>query len=816
MVHMAAFWNDVRFGARTLTRNPGFAIVAVLILALGIGANTAIFSIIDGVLLRPLPFREPERLFAVQESVPKFSHIGPGVPVSAHHFQHWRKEWRAAERIAIIGDITLNLTSGGEPERLNGSRVSASLFPLLGVQPQLGRTFLEEEDHPGRDRVVILSDGLWRRRFHADPAILGTRILLDGVPYDVVGVMPPALRIPKVSQLQPLDLRDADADIWKPMATREEELSPMGDFNYGGIVRLKEGISPKQALDELNAVEAAITATLDEKVELRGVLVPLQAQIGGRTRQGLLLLFGAGAAVLLIVCVNIANLLLARAAGRGREFAIRRAIGAGTSQLMRQILAESVLLSTAGGVLGLALAFWSLQVILASAPADLPRINEIMIDARVLAIALAASILCGILFGWLPAWRVSRNDPQEGLKAGSRTISEGRQSGRARAILVSLEVALSTVCLIAAGLLLSSFARLMRVDKGFEVERIVTVGLSLPATRYPDRPQRAEFLRRALDSVQSLPGVAAAGVSNLLPLTGEGSNNILTLEGRPAPLIERPIADFRCISPDYFRAMGIPLLRGRGLEEADRQRDVTVISAITAERLWPGEDAVGKRFRLGGENARLLQVIGIAGDVRGNGLQKAPGLTVYIPYWMRDRPQMALVIRTSMDASAIGSAVRAEIRKLDRELPVPQFRTMQQIVSQAVAQRRFQLVLALLFAGAALLLAGIGIYGVVSYSVTQRRNEMGIRMALGATEKNIRRMVVWQGLMPVFSGLAAGLLGAFAFGRIISSLLFGVAPSDPVTFTSISAVLLAVSAAACYIPALRATRVGPLVALRYD
>ena len=813
---MTAFWNNIRFGFRTLSRDPGFTIVALLILALGIGANTAIFSIIDGVLLKPLPFREPERLFAVQESVPKFGQFAPTVPVSAHHFQHWRKEWRAADQIAIIGDITLNLTSGGEPERLNGSKVSASLFPLLGVSTQLGRPFLEEEDHPGRDRVVILSDGLWRRRFHADPSILGSKIILDGVPCEVIGVMPPRLRIPKVSQLQSLDLRDVEAEIWKPMAIREQDLSPMGDFNYGGIVRLKEGVSAKQALDELNAVEAAIAGAFDEKIELRGVLSPLQAQIAGRSRQGLLLLFAAGAAVLLIVCVNIANLLLARATGRGREFAIRRAIGAGAGQLMRQMLAESVLLSTAGGALGLALAYWSLHLILASAPLDLPQINEITIDARVLAIAFAVSILCGILFGLLPAWRVSRGDPQDGLKAGSRTISEGRQGGRARSLLVSLEVALSTVCLIAAGLLLSSFARLMRVDKGFEVERIVTVSLSLPAARYPDRPQRAEFLRRAIDAVKSLPGVAAAGVSNLLPLTGEGNNNILTLEGRPTPLIERPIADFRCINPDFFRTMGIRLLRGRGFEEADRQRDVTVISAITAERLWPGEDGVGKRFRLGGDNARMLQVIGIAGDVRGSGLQKPPVLTVYIPYWQRDRPDMALVIRTSMDPRTIASAVRVEIRKLDRELPVPEFRTMQQIVSHSVAQRRFQLTLVLLFAGAALLLAGIGIYGVISYSVTQRRNEMGIRMALGAAAYDIRHMVLWQGLRPVFVGLAAGLLAAFVVGRIISSLLFGVAPADPVTFTSISAVLLAVSAAACYIPALRATRVDPMLALRYD
>ena len=813
---MNALWNDVRFAIRTLGRNPAFATMAILILALGIGANTAIFSIIDGVLLRPLPFRNPERLFAVQESVPRFSHIAPAVPVSAHHFQHWRKEWRAAEQIAMIGDMTFNLTSGGEPERLYGARVSASLFPLLGVQPQLGRTFLDEEDHPGHDRVVILSDGLWRRRFHADPAILGSKIVLDSVPYEVVGVLPAGVRIPKVSQLQSLDLRDAEADIWKPFAVRDEELSPMGDFNYAGIARLKDGVSSSQALDQLNAIQAEIVSTFPEKVELRGVLAPLQAQITGRSRQGLLLLFAAVAAVLLIVCVNVANLLLARATGRGKEFAIRRALGANAGHLIRQMLAESVLLSIAGGVLGVALAYWGIDAILANAPVDLPRLNEVRLDSRVLSIAFLLSTVSGILFGLLPAWRVSRTDPQEGLKAGSHSVSESRQSGRARAVLVSLEVALSTVCLVAAGLLLNSFARLMRVDKGFDAERVVTASLNLPAVRYPDRARRALFFHQVLEAVESLPGVTAAGISNLLPLTGEGSNNILTLEGQAVAEMERPIADFRCISPDFFRTMGIPLLRGREFEEGDRQRDVTVISALTAERLWPGQDALGKRFRLGGENARMLQVVGVVGDVRGNGLQKAPGLTVYIPYWQRDRPQMALVIRTAMDPGAISSPVRAEIRKLDREMPLPQFRTMQQLVSQSVAQRRFQLSLVLLFAAVALLLASIGIYGVVSYSVTQRRNEMGIRMALGATGSDIRRLVVGQGLVPVLAGLAAGLLGALALGRIVSGLLFGVAATDPTTLACVTAVLLGVAAAACYIPALRATRLDPLIALRYE
>jgi len=810
---MSLVWSDFRYCLRTLGRNPGFDAVVILIVALGIAANTAIFSIADAVLVRPLPFRDAERLFAVQESVPRFSHVAPRVPVSAHHFLEWRKHWRAAEHIAILGAISVNLTSAGDPMRLNCGRVSADLFPMLGIQPQLGRNFLEEEDRPGRDKVVILTDALWRRRFHADPSVLGQKIVVDGVPFEVVGVLSPETKLPKISQLQPLNFGDAEPDLWKPMATRDEELSPMGDFNYGGIVRLKQGISPSQALDELNAVQAGIASSLPEHVELRAALVPLQEAIAGRSRDGLLLLLSAVGAVLLIVCVNIANLLLSRATGRRREFAIRTAIGASAVRLARQVITESLLIAMLGGALGVALAFGALGTILANAPADLPRLNEVRMNGRVLGVAFLLSAFCGVLFGLLPALRSSRADPQDGLKAAGRTSSQSHSGGRLRSLLVTVEVGLGTLCLVAAGLLLNSFVRLMRVERGFDVERVVTVHLNLPSSRYPDRAKRAAFLRNAVDRLRALPGVNAAAVSNLLPLAGEGSNNIVSLEGSNTPEVERPIVDFRCVSEDYFRAMGIPLRQGRLFNQADRDRGVTLVSALTAERFWPGQNPIGKRFYLG---VTLLEVIGVAGDVRGNGLQKAPGPTVYIPYWQRDRPDMSLILRTAMDPASIASAVRGEIRKLDAELPVPRFQTMQQIVSAAVAQRRFQLTLVLVFAGVALVLASLGIYGVVSYSVAQRRGEMGIRMALGATAAGLQLMVIRQGLAPVLAGLAGGIAGALAVGRILRGLLFEVTPADPLTLASVAVVLLGVAAIACYIPAFRVTRADPLAALRYE
>ena len=807
---------DLRYAFRTLGRNPGFAAIVILILAVGIGANTAMFSIVDGVLLRPLPFHDPSRLIAVQESVPHFARIAPTIPVNAMHFEEWVKKWRSVEELALIDSRTTNLTGGGDPEGVALGRVSWNLFSMLGVRPQLGRNFRAEEDRPGSDQVVLLADSLWQRRFHGDSGVLGQKILLNGVPYEVIGVLPAGLQVPKVSQLQAMAYGDQSSEIWKPFALRDEEKSRLGDFNYACIARLKPGVTMSQALDELNAIQAAISRDLPGNIQLLARIEPLQEQITGRSRQGLLMLMSAVGAILLIVCVNIANLLLARATGRGREFAVRAAIGASTARLLRQMLTESFLISLLGGALGLVIASASLKLILANAPADLPRLSEIRLDGRVLGIAFALTLVSAAIFGLIPAWRSSRIDPQSGLRSGGRSATETRQSGRLRALLVAIETGLCTVCLIAAGLLLNSFVRLLHVDKGFDAEHVITVGINLPATRYPEIANRSAFVRGLIDDTRTLPGVSAVGISNLLPLAAEGSNNMINLDGDTTPISQRPIADFRLINEDFFRAMGIPILEGRGIEATDRGRNVSVISEAAAKRIWPGRNPVGQHYHLGDPSAPALEVIGIVGDVHAGSLQQRPNPTVYLPYWQRDRSVMTLIVRAAGDPASITGAVRAEIRRRDPEIPVPQFRSMTDIVSASVAPRRFQLTLVLLFAGIALALASLGIYGVVSYSVAQRRGEMGIRMALGATGGDLRTLVVRQGLAPVVAGLAAGLVCAIAVGRILSGLLFNVSAADPLTMSIVAGVLLAVAASACYVPALRATRSDPLVALRYE
>ncbi|HVP45458.1 MAG TPA: ABC transporter permease, partial [Bryobacteraceae bacterium] len=659
---------DLRFAGRMLRKNPGFSAIAIATLALGIGANTAIFSLVDGVILRPLDYRDAARLFDVHEVVPKFSAMAPLIPVNAMHFLEWRKSVRSFEQTALINGMTFNLTGAGEPERLPAARVSPSLFPMLGIQAQLGRTFLEEEDRPGRDQVVVLNHELWKRRFAADPNVVGRKITLDGHPYEVVGVLPAGFHFPKLNQLFAMTVAEERPQLWKPFAVRDDELEPLGDFNYVCIARLRRGVSAAQALSELNVVQARIASQLEEKIELRGALVPLQDQITGRSRTGLEVLLAAVGAVLLIGCVNIANLLLARATGRRRELAIRTAVGASRWRLVRQMLIESLVLAGMGGALGVALAYEAVRIILARAPIELPRIDEVSLDSRVLLFTLAISILTGILFGLFPAWRATQGDPQEAMKPVSRSMTAGRSSSRLRSLLVGLEAGLSAMCLIAGGLLLHSFVNLLHVDRGFQTERIVTAELNLPESRYPDLGKRTAFLRSTLEQVAILPGVISAGVTNLLPLSGEGGNNLVAVEGSKLPLMERPLADIRQVNPDYFRTMGIPLREGRIFTEGDRERNVALVSELTAARLWPGQSAVGRRFRFGAEDSPLIEVAGVAGDVRGVSLSKSPSLTVYIPYWKRSYGGESLAVRTAMDTLAAAPAIRAAVRRIDPEL----------------------------------------------------------------------------------------------------------------------------------------------------
>jgi putative ABC transport system permease protein len=813
---MSDLLSDLRYALRTLARSPGFAAVSVIALALGIGANTAIFTLFNSVLLRPLPYRDPAALAAVHQIVPKFANLAPSIPVNANSYLEWRKQSRSFEEIALFGENLVNLTSPGDPERITMARASASLFPMLGVRPQLGRTFTPDEDRPGGDGVVVISDRLWTGRFHRNPGALGAKVLVDGTSYEVIGIMPVGFQVPRTSQLQAVISADDYADLWKPFGLKDSEIEPLGNFNFGCIARLKPNVLPKQATAELNLIEAGLLKSLPQNVEILTDVIPLQQQIGARSRQSLILLLAAVGVVLIVVCVNIANLLLARAAGRRREMAIRTAIGARTGRHVSQALTESLVLSIGGGALGVILAESAVRVLLLHAPIDLPRVSDLRIDSTVALFAFLLTLASGVFFGAFPAWRMARTDPQSALKGGSQTITEGRHGGRLRRILIAAEVALSAACLAVGGLLLHSFVRVMQVDKGFESERAITVKLGLPGVRYPKTADTTRFVRALLERVSAQPGVVAAGESNMLPLAGEGNNNLVAAEGTNPPLLERPLADFRSASPDFFRALGVPLLAGRMFHESDGDHRVAIVSAGFAHRLWPNADPIGRRFHQGGDDQPFIEVIGVAGDVRGVSLQKNPNPTAYLPYWQRSDHTVSLVVRTAMNPSAIGAAVRDAIHSLDRELPIPRFETVAELVDESVAQRRFQMDLVLLFAAAALLAAAIGVYGVISQTVAQRTNEIGIRMALGAPAASVWRMVLRQGLAPVAAGLIVGLAGSLAAGRLIAGLLYGVGTADPLVFAGVAVVLLSAATVACVLPARRATRVDPLIALRYE
>jgi len=807
-------WNDIRYAFRTLLRERGFASMAVLSLAVGIGANTAIFSVVNGVLLRPLPYRDPGRLYAIREVVPKLAHLYPTLPVNFSHYYEWRKRCSALASIALLGSSAPNLTGAGEPELLNGALVSASVFRVLGVNPQLGRGFLDEEDPEGHNQVAVISNSLWKRRFSADPSIIGRGITLNGKPHVVVGVLPPGFQVPGQNDLWIRAGLGAKTEVFQPLGYSKDDLEEInGDYNWAAIARLRPGVSPQKALAELNVLQADISKRIPEKMDLHAVMTSLQEDIVGQSRRGLLVLLAAVGAVLLILCVNLANLSLARAAGRARESAIRTALGAGRAQLVRQTLTESLVLALAGGILGIALAAWGVGLLVGAAPLDLPRMSEVRLDGRVLGFALLISLVTGVAFGILPALRTAGSHPQEALKSGSYTTTEGRRGVRLRSVLVGVEAAFSAVLLITAGLLMGSFVRLMHVDKGFDVERVLAVNVTMPPSKYTEKPQQAAFFDRLLEKTRSLPGVLSTGVVSALPLQGETWVDVAAAEGDQRPMFERPMVNVRFVSPDYFKTLRIPFREGRPFDDSQRNRNVVIVSEGTARRLWPGRSPLGRRML---DIERIEEVVGVTADVRSTSLDKDPVLIVYLPYWQRPRLSAALLVRTAMDPRGIAAGVREAIHQVDTDVPVPEMQTLQEVMSDSVAQRRFQMMLVMLFAAAALALAGFGIYGVVSYSVARRRTEMGIRMALGAGTGGLQRMVVWQGIRPVVAGLVVGIAGALAAGRILSSLLFQVSARDPLTIGGVALVLLAVSVVAALAPARRATRVDPMKALRFE
>lgn len=795
---------DLRYALRGIRKNPGFATVAILSIAIGIGANTSIFSLVNAVLLQPLPYKDPERLFAARELFPRLAGQR-AIPVNPMHAREWARQCPALEQVALMRGARGQVAAGGEPASIPGAQISHNLFALLGVEPIRGRVFLPEEEQEGRHRVVILSESLWRSRFNADGSLVGRSILVDGEDHEVVGIIPASLRLPYSGST------NARFEILRPLVLSPQEQSRLtGNFNYAAVVRVRPGVTAEQALAEMNVVQARFPRQAGGDAELKATLMPVHELVTGRARNGLWMLAAAVGAVLLIVCVNLANLLLSRIASRSREAAIRTALGASRARQFSQVLTESLLLSFSGGILGLLLAGWSLQLLIATTGLDIPRLEEVRLDPSVVVFAFFLTVVAGLLFGVLPAWRFTRHNPQEALRAGSHTVTEARGGLRLREALITLEVGLSAALLIVAGLLAGSLARLLNVEKGFDVDHVLTVDVGLAGNPYAEPINRERFFDRLLAKVGAIPGVQAAGVVTALPTLGETWNDPIYLEGGE----RRHTVNNRYASPGYFRAMSIAVRNGRAFGEGDRNRGVAVLSEKAARLLWPAEsNPVGRRFM--GEDDKVKTLVGIVSDVRAS-LQSDPPPTAYYPYWQRVPNGVALVVRTSAERHAVAGAVRAALRSEDAQLPIPAIRTMGEVVDGSLAARRFQLALMLVFAFSALLVASLGIYGVVSYSVARRRSELGIRMALGAQRFGLLGLVVRQGMAPVVIGLAAGVAVALLLGEAIRGLLFGVQPTDPLTIAGVTGVLLAVGSLACLIPARRVTGIDAVAALRFD
>jgi len=805
---------DLKSAFRTIGRNRAFSAIAVCTMALGIAGTTIVFSLVNSILLRPLAYRDPGRLVSITEIVPELSKLYPRLPVNARHFDLWRKQCSSFAQMSLIIPESDVLSRAGEPTKIATARVSASFFDLLGARLQLGRNFVDQEDRFGAPRVAIITDRLWAGRFNRDRAMLGRPLYLDGRATILIGVLAPDFR-PPVLRSSGLVSASGDTDVFLPAALNLSDIGLEGDLNYAAVARLKPGVTVAQARAELNVVQAQIAKQLHGSMHLAAGVSPLTEEVTGGVRTGLIALLCAIGAVFLIICVNLANLSLARGVAQHRENAIRQALGAGRWETIRRTITESVVTSLIGGVFGIALAYAGLRILLHYAPVDLPRLDEIAIDGRVLAFAVALAALAGALFGSLPAWQSSKADPQDALRSGSHTLTGDRSGARVRDALIGLEVGLGAVLTIAAGLLVMSFIRLLHVDKGFQTENLIAATVNLPEASYQKSQDRESFYRKLLAHLQSVPGATSAALVSQLPLNGETWIDDVIRQRNSESLFQQPTANYRFISPGYFRTMGIPILRGRVFEDSDRQRNPAVISQKVANRVWPGENPIGKKFWRGDPDEPPLEIVGVAADVRA-GIAQDPPMTVYTPYWYRNRTAITLVVRTPLSAAAMVPGVRAAVGSVNPEAAISDVRTMDQVLSDSVAERRFEMYLVGGFAVFALLLATLGIFGVVSWTVARRKNEIGIRMALGATAGDVRRLMVAQGMRAVVAGLTIGVAAALALGRALSNLLFGVSARDPLVFLSVIAFLAAVSLAACYVPALGATRANPVDVLRNE
>jgi putative ABC transport system permease protein len=774
------------------------------------------FAVVNSVLLEPLPYPEPDRLYVVKEIIPEFAAQFADVPANARHFIEWQRSCACFDGAAMTDTGQVNLTGRGEAERLTAARVTTGFFPLLGVSAQLGRTFVAGEEDSD-DRIVVLSDAFWRSHFAASPAVLGESLALDGVTHVVVGVLPRDFRYQFA--LKSGETVQPRVAVYKPWRLDEQRINWVGSHNYPVVARLAADKTLEQALAEFTALQARIAAEhfAEEdagELSLTGTLTSLKDEVVARGRTGVLLLLSAVIVVLLIGCLNLGNLMVVRMLAHGREISIRVALGAGRARIFRGVLLESLLLATGGAVLGVALAFGLVSAFAAFAPGDLPRADDIRIDVRALAFAALVTIGATVVFGLLPAWRATRAQPQHLLNGAGRALTEVAGASRSRMGLVAAETGLSTALLIVAGLLIASFLRLGVVERGYVAENVLTADLSLPASTYADGDARRRFYDELVSRMQSQPGVVSAGVTSVLPLRGSAWTDIVTIEGDERPLDQRPLMHYRTVSPDYLSAIGTRLLAGRAISDRDQPRRVAVVSRIVAERLWPGEDAVGKRFRRAVPTEPAFEVVGVAEDVRAEGLELSPAPLIYVSLWERAPAAASIAIRTTADPLIAINVLREAIKSLDPAVPVSRVDTMAGIERDATAQRRFQTVLVFGFAAGALLLAMVGIYGVVGYSTARRTNEIGLRMALGASTTSILAMVLREGLKPVALGLGAGIVAALLFGRVVAALLFSVTPTDPAVFATVIATVALVGALSCWLPARRAARLAPVDALR--
>ncbi len=803
---MQTLLQDLRYGARMLLKKPGFTIVAVFTLALGIGANSAIFSVVNGVLLRPMPLEDPDRLIKIWET---FLPGGQGT-VSAPNLKDWREQNTVFNGVAAYQFSSFNLRGQESPERLPGATVSPNFFDVAGARPRLGRAFQTGEDEAGRNRAALLSHRLWQRAFGGDASVIGREIPLNGENYTVIGVMAPEFRFP--SRL---------TEIWVPLVIPPDQVNNRGSHWMFTLARLKPDVGFEQAREQMVTIAKRIEQQYPDSQTGRSVfLIPLQEETVQGIRPALRALMFAVGFVLLIACANVANLLLARATSRRREIAVRMALGAGRLRLVRQLLTESLLLAAAGGVLGLALAKWGVAALLALAENFLPRANEVGLDWRVAAFTAALSLLTGVFFGLVPAMQSSGVDLQSALKEGAGAGS-GAQTNWLRGALVVVEVAATLVLLIGAGLLIRSFSRLYETDLGFKAENVMTMSLALPQAKYSDAQSAAAFHQKLLERVVSLPGARSAGVINYLPLQQWGYNGGIAIEGQgPYEPGREPLAEFRAISPDYFRTMSVPIISGRSFAAQDQGNSapVVVVNQTLAHRYLPGQDPIGKRIRAIGSDWRT--VVGVVGDVRQSGVTQSARAEVFVPItqaiWRGLTQTMSLAVRADAEPEALISAVRNAVREVDPAQPVFNVKTMEAVVADSVSDRRLNMLLLGIFAAVALTLAVVGIYSVMSYTVSQSAREIGIRMALGAQPMDVLKLVIGQGMGLTLVGVGLGVSGAFGLTRLMGALLYGVKAIDPLTFAIVPALLMVVSLLACYIPARRATKVDPLVALRRE